>query len=430
MQKINNVKQLCEFIWYLEQKYGLLDFEVAGVKPWQAQRIEIYYELGRRCGVFEKTLQRGMSKSQKFKSLFTVLKNSVIHNPFNNLHPVDALVFSHPRSKFVDGEYVDIYTTYLLEEFMNKGETFYEFEGHFDGRHIRKKMPYTKYLDYFNLYSNLQKNLIKIDLSSKKENLLTELQKEIKQTIGTQYNVKNILLDRTKKFITKLKLYRKILKRTKPEKIFLLVSYGRPEIIQAAKELGITTIELQHGTFSRYHLGYSFEKKSLDYFPDEFWVWNDFWKNMIDFPIDSKNVKIYPFKYMEKEKKKYLNVSKKENQMVILCQSGLTDRMAKKILDNIAFFENFTLVFKLHPEEYGKRDSYKSLQELMKKKKDVEIVEDIDLYQLLAESEYQAGVFSTALYEGIEFKCKTVLFDLPGIEYMKMFQKSYKAKLT
>jgi len=37
----SNVKELCEFIWYLEDKYNLLDFEISGVKPWQAHRIEI-----------------------------------------------------------------------------------------------------------------------------------------------------------------------------------------------------------------------------------------------------------------------------------------------------------------------------------------------------------------------------------------------------
>ena len=38
-------------------------------------------------------------------------------------------------------------------------------------------------------------------------------------------------------------------------------------------------------------------------------------------------------------------------------------------------------------------------------------------------SEYQLGVFSTALYEGVEFGCKTILADLPGIEYMDQFIK-------
>ena len=161
----------------------------------------------------------------------------------------------------------------------------------------------------------------------------------------------------------------------------------------------------------------------LDYFPDEFWVWNEYWKNLIKFPISQKNIKIHSFKYLEEEKRKY-NLQKIENQMVILCQGGLTDRIAKKILDNIEKFKNYKLIFKLHPEEYGKSHLYNNLVELQKLL-DIEIVENVDLYKLLAQSEYQAGVFSTALYEGIEFKCKTILFDLPGIEYMDKFIEMY-----
>ena len=29
------IKDLCEFIWYLENKYDLIDLEIDGVKIWQ-----------------------------------------------------------------------------------------------------------------------------------------------------------------------------------------------------------------------------------------------------------------------------------------------------------------------------------------------------------------------------------------------------------
>ena len=55
----------------------------------------------------------------------------------------------------------------------------------------------------------------------------------------------------------------------------------------------------------------------------------------------------------------------------------------------------------------------------------IKIVKNINLYKQLATSEFQAGVFSTALYEGVEFNCKTILLDLPGIEYMDKFIEEY-----
>jgi len=41
-----------------------------------------------------------------------------------------------------------------------------------------------------------------------------------------------------------------------------------------------------------------------------------------------------------------------------------------------------------------------------------------DLYRLLAESYWQLGVYSTAIFEGLGLGCKTILVNLPGIEYM------------
>ena len=55
----------------------------------------------------------------------------------------------------------------------------------------------------------------------------------------------------------------------------------------------------------------------------------------------------------------------------------------------------------------------------------IKVVTNIDLYEYLAKSEYQAGVFSTSLYEGIEFNCKTILLDVPGVEYMDKFIENY-----
>ena len=97
--KINSIKDLCEFIWYLEDKYNLLDFEINGVKPWLAYRIEIYYIIGKSCNVFESSLKRRLSFLEKLNSMFLVFWRAIRFNPLLNLRKVDNLVFSHPRSK-------------------------------------------------------------------------------------------------------------------------------------------------------------------------------------------------------------------------------------------------------------------------------------------------------------------------------------------
>ena len=419
MKKPSNVKELCEYIWKLEDKYNLLDFEIERVKPWQAFRISIYYKLGYKLGIFEESIFH-KNKIKQLKKLGNLIVNFFFYNPFKNLKKVDYLIFSHARSKEVDNEYIDIYTYYFIQDLLKNKKNFIEFEEPYNKQHIRKYKSYKRYLDYIILMKNIKSFFLSIKLNDFQKNVLYNLDNEI----GKYIDIKNFLLKNTKHFLISYSLYKDLFQKIKPKEIYIVVGYSKPEVIKAAKDLGIKVIEFQHGIFSKYHLGYSYpnHKQKLDYFPDEFWVWNNYWKNLIKFPISEENIKIYSFKYLDELKKKYKGIKKKKNQLIVLGQDGLTDKMAKKILDNINFFDKFDIIFKLHPKEYNNNNLYQNLSKLQNIKK-IKIIKEVNLYQLLAESEYQAGVFSTALYEGIEFKCKTILFNLAGIEYMDKFIK-------
>jgi len=82
-------------------------------------------------------------------------------------------------------------------------------------------------------------------------------------------------------------------------------------------------------------------------------------------------------------------------------------------------------MYKLHPGEFSRWKSYKSLQKLNEFKNVLIIKDEIPLYELLAMSVLQIGVYSTALYEGVEFGCKTILLDVNGIENMDRFIQVY-----
>ncbi len=86
------------------------------------------------------------------------------------------------------------------------------------------------------------------------------------------------------------------------------------------------------------------------------------------------------------------------------------------------------IIYKLHPGEYSTYHSYNSASKI-EYFKNIKIVKDVDLYKILAESEYQIGVNSTAIYEGLGFDCKTVLLELPGVEYMDVLIKNHYAIL-
>jgi UDP-N-acetylglucosamine transferase subunit ALG13 len=200
------------------------------------------------------------------------------------------------------------------------------------------------------------------------------------------------------------------------------VAYNKA-LVAAAKANNIEVIEIQHGTISPYHLGYNFPncEHELDYFPDTFYSFGDYWSEIVDFPIDKKKVILYGFPYMKTRKAKYKNIKKKEKQILFISQGAIGKELARFAYDAAQILKDYSIVYKLHPGEYDRWEKeYKELV-LANKLDNFEIVDNnkIELYNYFAESEYLVGVFSTAIYEGLAFDCKTILVDLPGIEYMK-----------
>ncbi|WP_055448735.1 hypothetical protein [Lacinutrix mariniflava] len=88
-------------------------------------------------------------------------------------------------------------------------------------------------------------------------------------------------------FFSKKEFFTVILKKIKPKKIAILCYYSEDiyPLIAAANELGIETIEMQHGPQNKLHLSYGswsvVPKEGYDILPRTFWCWDDFSKNEI-----------------------------------------------------------------------------------------------------------------------------------------------------
>ena len=417
---MKTIEELCEFIWYLEEKYDLLDFEIEGVKVWQSMRMNIYFQLAQETGLFSLPHTK-FTRKDIIRNSSKILFNCVFYNPLL-LKKADILVISHPRTKLVDGEYIDIYTHYFINDLLQSGASLAVLELDYLGKHFSEPKSYKKYLDFKLVFEIVAKFFQRSNADSNEKMLANKVDDEIHQKYGIRINLLAQFMIHTRYFKNMYFLYSLILKKVKPNKVYLVVSYGKAALIQAAKDLNIRTIEFQHGTFSQYHLGYSYPKRSLPlaYFPDELYVWSDFWKKLIKFPIADENVKIFGFKYLELKKTMYSHINKQKDRVIFLSQGALGDSMAKLLLDNFDKFKHMDIKYKLHPGEYERWSSYLNLSKLSNYP-NVEILTNCDLYSEFAKAEYQVGVFSTAIWEGVEFGCKTILFDLPGIENMKKF---------
>lgn len=143
-------------------------------------------------------------------------------------------------------------------------------------------------------------------------------------------------------------------------------------------------------------------------------------------PIPSTNVLPIGFPYLEKKRRTYDHIEKRE-QLLIISQPAIATSLDDFVVDLATHVDDgLHIVYKPHPQD--KRDvMYKDRL----RGSGIEVVDlDADLYEPFARSTYQLGVFSTAIFEGLAFSCRTLIVDLPGAEFMTPLIEAERATLV
>ena len=139
--------------------------------------------------------------------------------------------------------------------------------------------------------------------------------------------------------------------------IFVVVAYENQAVVAAAKDLGIKVIELQHGTISDYHLGYSYPLKTrldgeIKYFPDQILTFGDYWINEDNCPISKEDIIPIGFPYFEAQSKDYMNIQPDEHQILFISQGVIGKYLSKLAYQLADKSKDFKIIYKLHPGEY------------------------------------------------------------------------------
>jgi len=429
------IKDVYQKFLKIEDDLDLFLYRIDGVYVWERIRFQIFQKILIEIGLYDvpHTVKKFQSQKlyEKFRVAWTVLKDSVFHNPFL-AKDVNFIFFGHPRRKMMpDGYYWDIYTDFLVNSLKKNNsitiETYYSLD------HLRPaKTPSLYYDGIIHLLFNIKKPFY-----TPSEKQIKEFSDNFKQKIISDFDInidiKNILIDFLTKRNLRLPVYISLLKKIKPELIFLTVSYGRKSLIEAAKSLNIPVVEIQHGIISKYHIGYSFEeRRSKKTFPDYFFSFGDFWRDCVHFPISKKRVITvgYPFldTYLHQS-----NTNEKNEQMVFISQGTIGQNLSKCAIETAKKFSGkVKIIYKLHPGEYARwKTEYPWLKQAADDKM-LEVIsgDDPNLYDLLASSKWLVGVYSTAIYEGIALGCIPFIVNLPGVDYMEVLIHKGIAKLV
>lgn len=450
-----SVKEVCDIIFSLEEKYDLNNMKIQGIYPWQLVRVYVYYEISRKIGIFGSPQQGKVTLKDKILSFLPFIKNSIISNPLSGDYHKDILIFDHPRKVIHNGKYEDIYSYFLIDDINNNlinsdnsvnstnnsnsnRNTFEIIENPYLNKHYKNKEDYIKYNDRILLGSYINKKLTNIKFKKCEMDKISNIRRELISNFNIEIDLYNIMKSHILDFKYYYKRYDKLFKKRTPKCIFVVVAYENQSIIAAAKDNGVEVIELQHGTISNYHLGYNYpnpKDKNLKYFPDKILSFGEYWKNVANYPINKENIINFGFPHLDENIKSYINNEKNKNQILFISQgvigkylSDFASELAKQLKNS----KEYEIIYKLHPGEYSNwENNYENLKKANKFSNFTVIDNSKDsLYELLSKSEYQIGVFSTAIYEGLLFNCKTFLVDLPGVEYMdNLIDKNYVKKI-
>lgn len=422
--------ETCEKFFKMEQELKLFDWKVDDIYVWELIRFDVFNLIMQSMHLYGQAhTSIAPSLCNKMKKFFSSLYNYLLKNPF--FIPRKKIIFvGHQRRKLLkDGKYWDIYCDPIINEI---GEDCFLLEGYHLNTHLKPaKTKNIYYLDIVNLFcylykkKNQKKNKCKNDSIDKIKDITLKLYELFSCKIDINSKVDNSLII----FKSQRYFYNQLFKRIKPRVLFVLVGYGKEALVNAAKKLLIPVVELQHGTLSRYHMAYSFpngDKKH--YFADYFFSFGDFWNTAADFPIEQKKIKTMGYPYLYDSLAKYQNIEKQKT-IVFISQGSIGKDLSKFALELRKITPlDINIVYKLHPGEYDRwKQEYPWLMD-----SDIRVIDSQspDLYALLAIAQWQIGVYSTAIYEGLVFGCQTYLVDLPGVAYMDKLLESGYAQLV
>jgi hypothetical protein len=426
-----SLKELAEFFLAFEEKYNLLSYEIDGVKIWLYLRFRIFQTVARQAGLFQQAHTKHVNFKEIVNAVPSLFYYSVFSNPLSGNYKKKYLIFSSGRKVKEKDKYIDIYTEYFVRDL--KEGTYEIIEELYLNKHFPGERKNRKHQDYQQIRTFLKTKFSKYKFRNYHHGFISTIQNEIKLGLNIEIDLFKLFRNGFLNFKYDFEFYNKLIKKREPEKIYLICSYGyKMALVAAAKKNGVEVIELQHGTMSKYHFGYSYPgKTSIGYFPDKILFLGDYWKNCMHYPLTEEKKEVYGFPVFRKQREDLKLVSKIPNQVLVISQGTIANKLSEFIWKNKEVLKSYSIIYKLHPGEY---DRWNVENEHLKKLALLDNVTVIDsnkysLYELFAESEFVIGVYSTAIFEALSFKCNVLAINLEGIDYIEDLVERKMVKL-
>ena len=421
-----NIKKFLE----IEHKYNMYELEVNGVNYWEYVRFHVWNNV--ICSEkldLKKTRTFGkMSVLYKIKLLLNILKQCVVYL-ITPKRKVDICFIDHERRVLQGNYYECIYTEKLVEQYPNS----VVLERPYNFSHLTPvKTPNLLYTDWIVLTGTLYYKIHAILKTPKYKRIYRAVEEQIaapfsemKEAYGLQIELGKIAkLAVEKCFMCKKQygMYEKLIKKLSPKVIVEVCHYSRQCMLinEIAKKMQIPTLELEHGTLHEEHAAYQYAtEKKLPQLPDKILTFSDYWGYVAHMPKQGTELVAVGFPYFERQVERYKREADHREKAILFISQGTIGVSLSKLAVDVwqrLKEKNIKIIYKLHPAEYNTwREDYPWLID-----SDIEVVDNLEhnIYEYFAMSDVQIGVYSTAVYEGLGFGLKTMIYNVAFAETM------------
>jgi hypothetical protein len=408
---------LCTQFLRLEEETNVFAQRIQNTYFWEHVRFYVYLELQRTLGLTEVEPFLPRNSWQTWvRKLTSIFKAVFSHNPFwTTSRPL--MFFGCPRrSPDEAGVWWDTSVDPYLDAL--PCPYYYIERYHHDRHYTPTRTREVKYHDLFAILARIYHMATFYQRYTPSETmLLLNLEQQLKNHFGVAIDVTGITRSILKTRSCLLGIYRRLFRRVRPEIVFFAsINYPERIAIEVCKELGLTTVELQHGVIGPTDLCYVFPRGvPLRCYPDYLLVYGPFWQQCARYPLPPEKVLAVGNPYLEAQAQRPPDGKAAEN-IVFISQpaiGGDLSRFATRLADHP--LANAPIVYRLHPFERDWETRYPWL-----KHPGIVISDNRqeNLYAVLRGAKAQVGVHSAALFEGLAFGLRTYLLDLPGIENM------------
>ncbi|MGC3972599.1 MAG: hypothetical protein QM775_36220 [Pirellulales bacterium] len=421
---------MCRLV-QIERQLRLFDDRIADAPYWEYLRLRVHYELSKQLGLLQIQTDRPKLRLGQSVQLATSLIGHAAKSTLHRFAPRSIVFFGYRhRSLQADGQWHDLHLDPLLEElpwshvYVRRRDHRREWS-HYDPIPTRHTLEH----DAIDLRAETLRRLRPQQLTSAETEKLVATKRTLRDAFGVDVDLVGMVKAAVTRRRELMASYRRFFERTRPKLVVVLApNVQELAAVEAARSLGIRTAELQHGMFSTRDPSYTFPAGAgqVRCFVDDLLLYGDYWREVAqDIPAGTTTHSI-GFEHYERRAAS-AQVQRRPG-LVVISQAPIGRALSRFAVELARRrIVPGPIVYRLHPDETDWRNRYPWLVD-----SDVRVDDggEKPLYELLAESTSQLGVFSFALFEGLALGLQTFILDLPGAEAMQSVVDRRWAKLV